>query len=234
MPQRLYKPISLQILYTVTKTAKSNTKKSLHNDIKQNKNHSENRLHLRRQAHIKSKNNYWTFQRILTLEQLLVRSIPLNDRRRKIDQYNSSIYKCRAPSLSIKICWTNRPAVENISTSFAVIKMIRVKHNSVHYQYRLTDDTKVIRILRKDRNLSSLEKYCHVSGVPWLIIMGSRLAVWIYWHFYCNYNNISSQSMTVSKTRAIPYWTTSLFSSAVTDLVLIYESVTSSAPVVGW
>jgi hypothetical protein len=29
------------------------------------------------------------------------------------------------------------------------------------------------------------------------------------------------------KTRSIPYWTTSVFSPAVTDLVLIYESVTS-------
>jgi hypothetical protein len=43
-----------------------------------------------------------------------------------------------------------------------------------------------------------------------------------------NYN--SSQSMTCS----IPYWTTSVFSSAVTDLVLIYESVTSPASVVRW
>jgi hypothetical protein len=32
----------------------------------------------------------------------------------------------------------------------------------------------------------------------------------------------------LSKTRSIPYWTMSVFSSAVTDLVLIYESVTSS------
>jgi hypothetical protein len=36
------------------------------------------------------------------------------------------------------------------------------------------------------------------------------------------------------KTRSIPYWTTSVFSSAATDLVLIYESVTSSASVVLW
>jgi hypothetical protein len=36
----------------------------------------------------------------------------------------------------------------------------------------------------------------------------------------------------LSKTRSIPYWTTSVFSSAVTDLVLIYESVTSSASVI--
>jgi hypothetical protein len=38
----------------------------------------------------------------------------------------------------------------------------------------------------------------------------------------------------MTMTRSIPYWTTSLFSSAVTDLDLIYGSVTSSASVVRW
>jgi hypothetical protein len=33
----------------------------------------------------------------------------------------------------------------------------------------------------------------------------------------------------LSKTRSIPYWTTSVFSSTLADLVLIYEPVTSSA-----
>jgi hypothetical protein len=47
-----------------------------------------------------------------------------------------------------------------------------------------------------------------------------------------NYN--SSHSQWLSKTRSIPYWTTSVFSSIVTDLVLIYESVTISASVVRW
>jgi hypothetical protein len=45
-----------------------------------------------------------------------------------------------------------------------------------------------------------------------------------------NYN--SSQSVT--KTCSVPYWTTSVFSSTVTDLVLIYVSVTYSAPIVRW
>jgi hypothetical protein len=45
-----------------------------------------------------------------------------------------------------------------------------------------------------------------------------------------NYNN--SQSMT--KTRSIPYWTTSIFSTTMTDLAPIYESVTSSASGVRW
>jgi hypothetical protein len=38
----------------------------------------------------------------------------------------------------------------------------------------------------------------------------------------------------LSKTRSIPYWTTSVFSSTLTDLVLIYESVSSSASDVRW
>jgi hypothetical protein len=29
--------------------------------------------------------------------------------------------------------------------------------------------------------------YCHVSGVPWLIITGFGLDDWIFWHFYSNY-----------------------------------------------
>jgi hypothetical protein len=40
-------------------------------------------------------------------------------------------------------------------------------------------------------------RYCHVSRIPWIIIMGSRFDDWIYWHFFTvttNYN--SSQSMT--------------------------------------
>jgi hypothetical protein len=45
---------------------------------------------------------------------------------------------------------------------------------------------------------------------------------------------ITDHNHWVLKTRSIPCWTTSVFSSAVTDLVLIYESVTSSASVVRW
>jgi hypothetical protein len=39
---------------------------------------------------------------------------------------------------------------------------------------------------------------------------------------------MSAHSQWLSKTRSIPYWTTSVFSSTVTDLVLIYELVTST------
>jgi hypothetical protein len=45
---------------------------------------------------------------------------------------------------------------------------------------------------------------------------------------------MTAHNQWLSKTRAIPYCTTSVFSSAVTDLVLIYESVTCSASVVRW
>jgi hypothetical protein len=33
------------------------------------------------------------------------------------------------------------------------------------------------------------------------------------------------------RTRSVPYWTTSVFTSTVTDLVLIYESVTLASDV---
>jgi hypothetical protein len=45
---------------------------------------------------------------------------------------------------------------------------------------------------------------------------------------------ITAHNQWLPKTRSIPYWTTNVFTSSVTDLVLIYESVTSSASVVPW
>jgi hypothetical protein len=45
---------------------------------------------------------------------------------------------------------------------------------------------------------------------------------------------MTAHNQWLPKTRSIPYWTTSVFSSTVTVLVLIYESVTSSASVVRW
>jgi hypothetical protein len=52
------------------------------------------------------------------------------------------------------------------------------------------------------------------TWIPWLIIMGSGLDGWNYWHFFtitANYN--SSQSVTHS----IPYWTTSVSYSTATN-----------------
>jgi hypothetical protein len=60
--------------------------------------------------------------------------------------------------------------------------------------------------------------------------MSSVLGDWIYWHFYYNYTQL--QSLTIAhnrwplKTCSFPSWTTSFFSSAVTDLLkwrLSYE-----------
>jgi hypothetical protein len=45
---------------------------------------------------------------------------------------------------------------------------------------------------------------------------------------------ITAHNQWLSKTRSVPYWTASVFSSTVTDFVLIYESVTSSASLVLW
>jgi hypothetical protein len=40
--------------------------------------------------------------------------------------------------------------------------------------------------------------------------------------------SITADNQLLSETCSIPYWTSSVFSSTVTDLVLIYESVISS------
>jgi hypothetical protein len=73
------------------------------------------------------------------------------------------------------------------------------------------------------------------EGFEWLIVTGSGFDDCIYWHFYYNYKQLYQlTNQWLSKTRSIPYWTTSSFSSAVTDLFLIYESITSSASVVRW
>jgi hypothetical protein len=44
----------------------------------------------------------------------------------------------------------------------------------------------------------------------------------------------TAHNQLLSKTRSISGWTTSVFSSIVTDFVLMYESATSSASVVRW
>jgi hypothetical protein len=72
--------------------------------------------------------------------------------------------------------------------------------------------------------------YCHVWWVPWRTITGSGLDDWICWHFFkisINYN--SSKSMTVSDSlHFLLDYKRLLF--CVTDLILIYESLTSSFP----
>jgi hypothetical protein len=45
---------------------------------------------------------------------------------------------------------------------------------------------------------------------------------------------ITAHNQWLPTTRSIPYWTTNVFSFTVTDLVPIYESVTSSTSVVRW
>jgi hypothetical protein len=65
------------------------------------------------------------------------------------------------------------------------------------------------------------------------LITGSGLDYWIYWHFFTitiNYN--STESMTAKDS----FHSTGLrvSSSTVTDSVLIYESVTSSASLLRW
>jgi hypothetical protein len=42
----------------------------------------------------------------------------------------------------------------------------------------------------EDSTTPKSNKYCHVSGVPRRILMGSGLDDWIYWHYYYNYNQL--------------------------------------------
>jgi hypothetical protein len=76
------------------------------------------------------------------------------------------------------------------------------------------------------------------EGLAWLIITGSGLDDWIYWHFDYSYNQLQSilaaHNWLLSKTFSIPYWLRVPSLPTVTDLVPIYESVTSSASVVRW
>jgi hypothetical protein len=68
----------------------------------------------------------------------------------------------------------------------------------------------------------------------WLIITGSGWMIGFIGTYLQLQSNVTAHNQWLPKTRSIPYWATSVFSSTVTDLVLIYESVTSSASVVRW
>jgi hypothetical protein len=78
--------------------------------------------------------------------------------------------------------------------------------------------------------------YSHFSGVPWLIKTGSGLDDWFYWRHLL-------QSFVFTITTAHNQWLSNSLHSwlnyecllfCVTDLVLIYELVTSSASAVRW
>jgi hypothetical protein len=78
----------------------------------------------------------------------------------------------------------------------------------------------------------SAERWASVlSRVRGSLTNSNKVLDWMYWHFF---TIITAHNQWLSTTRSIPYWITSVFSSTVTDLVLIYESVTSSASVIRW
>jgi hypothetical protein len=68
--------------------------------------------------------------------------------------------------------------------------------------------------------------FCHMPGVPWWIITSSGLDLLTL--LLQLQSIITAHNQWLPKICSIPSWTTSVFSSTVTDLVLIYESVTSS------
>jgi hypothetical protein len=60
-----------------------------------------------------------------------------------------------------------------------------------------------------------------VRGYAWLIITGSGFDDWIYWVIHLQLLLITityNSSYSVTKSRSIPSWTTSIFSSTMTDL----------------
>jgi hypothetical protein len=79
-------------------------------------------------------------------------------------------------------------------------------------------------------NLFWISKYCHVRGS-----VTNNNGFWIGFIDAFYYNQLQHLPINLlPRTRSFPYWTAIAFSSPVTDLVLIYESVTSSASVVRW
>jgi hypothetical protein len=83
---------------------------------------------------------------------------------------------------------------------------------------------KVLKAYFRDFNIVTYE------GFSWLKVTGFELDDWIYWYFfYYNYTYLQSiitaHNQWKPKTRSTPYWTTSIFPSAVIDFILIYESL---------
>jgi hypothetical protein len=71
--------------------------------------------------------------------------------------------------------------------------------------------------------------YCHVSGVPYRIISVLDWMIGFIGTYLQLQSIITADNQWLYKIRSIPRWTTSVFSSTVTDLFLIYESATSLA-----
>jgi hypothetical protein len=115
-----------------------------------------------------------------------------------------------------------------------------VRHSGSHIFYTIGSQM-AVRFIQID----SCERHFHLysihivtyEGFAWLIIMDSGLYDWIYWHLQqtllITINYKISQSMTVSDSlHSLLDYECLLF--CVTDLVLIYELVTSSAFIVNW
>jgi hypothetical protein len=115
---------------------------------------------------------------------------------------------------------TGQSLVQGVLPSVKWLKRTKEKPRHPYKGIRRTDEKNVYRLLQycvrktihthgticryayTHTHSLSLSLYIyfffHVSGVPWLIITGSGLDDWIYWHIFTittNYN--SSQSMTV-------------------------------------
>jgi hypothetical protein len=92
----------------------------------------------------------------------------------------------------------------NMSTNFVILSSIGSHKNTVKYLW----------------SYPLLTPKCHVSGVPWIVITGSGLDDCIYWHLPLQslvQSITTAHNRWLPNTRSISSWTTSVFSSVVTD-----------------
>jgi hypothetical protein len=97
------------------------------------------------------------------------------------------------PVLEIKRLLWSAPILHVLATRY-VLHRCRNEHNE-HIFPLVVRSFSIIECVF--HGVRRQERYCHVSGAPWLIIRGSGLDDWIYWHFFTiTINCNSSQSTT--------------------------------------
>jgi hypothetical protein len=121
--------------------------------------------------------NPYTVGRIpWTGDQLVARPLPTHRTTQKQN-------KCTQTSMPRVEFEPTTPAFERlktIHTSGCEATAISFSKNTVHhYPFIFVHFIQVV-LFPNDFGI----KYCHLPGFPWLIVTGSRLGDWIYWHIF--------------------------------------------------
>jgi hypothetical protein len=112
----------------------------------------------------------------------------------------------------LSIITTNQTSPSSSSHHTLFPPFLQTMQQKFHEGHSNSWTSEIVRLIGACRDVM-------YRGYTWLITTGSGLDDWIYWHFYYIYSLIT-----------IDYNS----SQSVTDLVLIYKSVTSSASIVRW